>query len=69
MRLSARNVLKGTVTDVKLGVTTAHVKIDVGNGVIISSSITVEAAKDLDLKPGVTAYAVIKASEVIVGRD
>ena len=49
--------------------TTAHVKIDVGNGVIITSSITLEAAKDLKLKKGDDAYAIIKASEVIVGKE
>jgi len=69
MKLSARNVLKGKVTAVVKGVTTAHVKIDVGHGIIITSSITVEAAKDLKLKKGDDAYAIIKASEVIVGKE
>jgi molybdopterin-binding protein len=68
MKLSARNILKGTVVSVELGATTAHVKIDVG-GAVITSSITVEAAKDLALKKGDPAYAVIKSSDVIVGRD
>jgi molybdopterin-binding protein len=69
MKLSARNVLKGKVTAVVKGVTTAHIKIDVGQGVVITSSITVEAAKDLKLKKGDEAYAIIKASEVIVGKE
>jgi molybdopterin-binding protein len=69
MKLSARNVLKGKVAAVVKGVTTAHVKIDVGHGIIITSSITVEAAKDLKLKKGDDAYAIIKASEVIVGKE
>ena len=69
MKLSARNVLKGKVAAVIKGVTTAHVKIDVGHGVVITSSITVEAAKDLKLKKGDEAYAIIKASEVIVGKE
>jgi molybdopterin-binding protein len=69
MKLSARNVLKGKVTAVVKGVTTAHVKIDVGHGIVITSSITVEAAKDLKLKKGDDAYAIIKASEVIVGKE
>ena len=69
MKLSARNVLKGKVTAVVKGVTTAHSKIDVGHGIIITSSITVEAAKDLKLKKGDDAYAIIKATEVIVGKD
>jgi molybdopterin-binding protein len=69
MKLSARNVLKGKITAVVKGVTTAHVKIDVGHGVVITSSITVEAAKDLKLKKGDEAYAIIKASELIVGKE
>ena len=69
MKLSARNVLKGKITAVVKGVTTAHVKIDVGHGVVITSSITVEAAKELKLKKGDDAFAIIKASEVIVGKE
>ena len=69
MKLSARNVLKGKVTAVVKGVTTAHIKIDIGHGTIITSSITVEAARDLKLKKGDDAYAIIKATEVIVGKD
>jgi molybdopterin-binding protein len=68
MKLSARNILKGQVVNVELGATTAHVKIDIG-GAVITSSITVEAAKELALKKGDSAYAVIKSSDVIVGRD
>ncbi len=68
MKLSARNVLKGKVKSVVIGATTAHVKIDVGGGSIVTASITNEAAKDLKLKKGDTAYAIIKASDVIVGK-
>ena len=67
MKLSARNVLKGKVVQVKKGVTTCNVKIDVG-GTVITSTITMDAAKDLKLKRGDRAYAIIKASEVIVGK-
>ena len=69
MRLSARNIIKGKVLDVTLGATTAHVKIDVGAGTVITASITNEAAKELGLKTGDAAYAVIKASDVMVGKD
>jgi molybdopterin-binding protein len=69
MKLSARNVLKGKVVDVIEGVTTHNVKIDIGHGIVITSSITAEAVKDLKLKKGDDAYAIIKASEVIVGKD
>ena len=69
MRLSARNVIKGKVVEVKLGSTTAHVRIDVGGGTVITASITNEAVEELKLKVGDAAYAVIKASDVMVGRD
>jgi molybdopterin-binding protein len=69
MKLSARNVLKGRVLEVKRGQTTAHVKLDVGGGIVITSSITMEAVDELKLKQGDGAYAVIKASDVILGID
>ncbi len=68
MKLSARNQLKGTITEVVKGQTTAHVKIDIGGGVIVTSSITNAAVDDLALKAGDTAYAVIKASDVMIGK-
>jgi len=68
MKLSARNKLKGKITEVKKGATTTHVKIDVG-GAIVTASITNEAADELKLEAGQTAYAVIKASDVMVGID
>ncbi len=66
MKLSARNKLKGKITEVKKGATTTHVKIDVG-GAIVTASITNEAADELQLAAGQTAYAVVKASDVMVG--
>ena len=69
MKLSARNVLKGKVVEVIEGVTTHNVKIDIGHGIVVTSSITAEAVKDLKLKKGDEAYAIVKASEVIVGKD
>ena len=69
MKLSARNVIKGKVLEVKRGQTTAHVKLDVGGGIVITSSITMEAVDDLKLNQGDAAYAVIKASDVILGID
>jgi molybdopterin-binding protein len=68
MKLSARNRLKGRIVEVKKGATTAHVKIDV-NGQIVTAAITNESADELGLAPGQTAYAVIKASDVMVGVD
>jgi molybdopterin-binding protein len=66
--MSARNQLKGEITDVKKGVTTTHVRIDIG-GQIITASITNESADELKLEKGKTAYAIIKASSVMVGVD
>ena len=66
--MSARNQLKGKITDVKKGVTTTHVRIDIG-GQIITASITNESADELELEKGKTAYAIIKASSVMVGVD
>lgn len=68
MKLSARNQIKGKVVAVQKGQTTAHVRIDIGQGVIITSSITNEAVDDLGLKVGDDATAVIKASDVMVAK-
>ncbi len=68
MKLSARNKLKGKIAEVKKGATTTHVKIDIG-GAIVTASITNEAADELKLAAGQTAYAVIKASDVMIGVD
>jgi molybdopterin-binding protein len=67
MKLSARNQIPGTITEVKPGATTTHVKIEVHPGLVITASITNEAAEELDLKVGAKAFAVIKASDVMVG--
>jgi molybdopterin-binding protein len=53
---------------VQKGQTTGHVRIDIGNGVIVTSSITNEAIDDLALKVGDEAIAVIKASDVMVAK-
>jgi molybdopterin-binding protein len=69
MRLSARNQIKGTVVEVKKGATTSHVRVDIGGGNIVTSSITNEAVDELKLAKGKAAVAVIKASDVMVGVD
>jgi molybdopterin-binding protein len=51
------------------GQTTAHVKIDIGGGSVVTASVTVEAVDELGLREGDAAYAVIKASDVIVAKD
>lgn len=68
MRISARNQLEGKVVEIVKGATTAHVRIDVG-GAIVTASITNEAVDELGLAVGDSAYAVIKASDVMVGKD
>ena len=52
MKLSARNQIKGKILEVRKGATTAHVRIDIGNSVVITSSITNEAVEDLGLAVG-----------------
>jgi molybdopterin-binding protein len=69
MRLSARNQIKGTVADVKKGATTAHVRVDIGNGVMMTSSITNEAIDDLGIKVGEKVTVVVKASDVMIAVD
>jgi molybdopterin-binding protein len=69
MRISARNQIKGTVVEVKKGATTSHVRVDIGNGQIITSAITNEAVDDLGLKAGGKATIVVKASDVMIAVD
>ena len=68
MKISARNKLQGKIVEVKKGATTAHVKIDIG-GQMVTAAITNESAEELKLAAGKPAYAVIKASDVMIGID
>ena len=68
MRISARNLLKGTIVEVTKGATTSHVRIDIG-GAIVTASITNTSVDELGLAAGQAAYAVIKASDVMVAID
>ena len=69
MKVSARNVLKGKVKSLVIGPVSAQVAIEIAPKIVISAVITADAAKELELKTGKVAYAVIKASGVIVGVD
>ncbi len=69
MKLSARNQLKGTITGITEGAVNCIVTIDIGGGNIITSTISMGAAQELGLKVGMEAYAVIKATSVMVGVD
>ncbi len=67
MQLSARNQLKGKITDIKEGPVSTEVVLDVG-GVSVVASITSTSAKSMGLKIGDDAFAVIKASSVMIGK-
>ena len=69
MKISARNKPQGTIIDVTKGAMTAHARIDLGGGAVVIASITNEAVYELKLKRGERAYAVIKATDVMVGLD
>jgi molybdopterin-binding protein len=68
MKLSARNVVAGKIVEITRGPTSAKVKIDVGGGLVITSSITTEAADDLALAVGDSVSAIVKSSDVLIGK-
>jgi molybdopterin-binding protein len=67
-QISARNQLAGRVVAVHKGQTTAHVKVDLRNGIIVTASITNEAVDDLDLAENDKVVAIIKSSDVMIGK-
>ncbi|MGA2379934.1 MAG: molybdopterin-binding protein [Spirochaetia bacterium] len=69
MKISARNILKGKVTKVTQGAVNSEVTVELPNGTQIVSVITKSSAKSLGLKKGKDAYAVIKASSVMIAVD
>ena len=69
MKISARNTLPGVVRKVEQGAVNAEITIELAPNLSIVSIITLDAAKGLKLKPGDRAYAIIKASSVMVGVD
>ncbi|MDR1596882.1 MAG: TOBE domain-containing protein [Treponema sp.] len=69
MKISARNQLKGKVTGIKEGAVNGIVSLDIGGGNKISATISLEAIKELGLKVGGEAYAIIKATSVMIGTD
>ena len=68
MKISARNQIKGTVTAVTDGAVNGSIKIDIGGGNVITSSITEESIKELGLAEGDAVTVFIKASDVIIGK-
>ena len=69
MKLSTRNIVKGKVVDVKEDGLMAKVKIDVGNGNILTAIVTSEAVKDLGVKTGEDICALIKATSVMLAKE
>lgn len=69
MRLSARNQLKGKVIDIKEGAVNGIVTLETKGGEIITSTISMGSIKELDLKVGSEAYAVVKATSVMIMVD
>lgn len=69
MRISARNQIKGRVVEVRKGATTSHVRVDIGGGQIMTSSITNEAVDDLGIQSGSDVTVVVKASDVMIAVD
>lgn len=68
MKISARNQIKGTIKEIKSGVVTAKLTIDIGGGNLLSSVITMDSIDDLNLKVGDEVYAIIKSTEVMIGK-
>ena len=69
MKLSARNQFKGTILSIEEGAVNGIVRIDIGGGNAVTSTISMGSIRELGLKVGGTAYAVIKATSVMVGVD
>ncbi len=67
MKLSARNIFKGTVKSIEIGPVNAELTLEVAPKLLITSIITRKSCEDLKLKVGKKAYAVIKASNVMIG--
>jgi molybdopterin-binding protein len=69
MKISARNSIKGIVKSVEMGAVNTEVVVEIAPGIEISSIITKHSAESLDVKVGKEVYAVIKASNVMIGVD
>ena len=69
MKLSARNQFKGKVVDIQEGAVNGIVKIDIGGGNVMSATISMNAIRELGLEVGKEAYAIVKATSVMVGVD
>ncbi len=68
MKISARNQIKGKILSVETGAVMAKVKIDIGGGNTLTSLISKESVDDLSLEKGNDVVAIIKSTEVIIGK-
>ncbi|MBN7783665.1 TOBE domain-containing protein [Ponticoccus gilvus] len=69
MKISARNKLAGTVVGIEKGSVNSTVQVDLGGAVIVTAMITNASVEEMGLEVGKTAYAIVKASDVMVGAD
>lgn len=69
MKISARNQLKGKITAIKEGAVNGIVSLDIGGGNKVSATISMDAIKELGLRVGGEAYAIVKATSVMIGID
>lgn len=69
MRISARNSIPGTIVSITKSEVNAEVILDIGDGILVTSIISMKAVESLGLKEGIQAFAVIKSSEVMVAVD
>ena len=69
MKISARNQFKGKILDIRKGAVNGIVKIDIGGGNVMSATISRNAIEELGLEVGKEAYAIVKATSVMVGID
>jgi molybdopterin-binding protein len=68
VKISARNLIKGKVVELKKGAVAAQVKVDIGGGNVLTSMITVGAVEDLGLEKGQEVSVIIKSTEIMIGR-
>ena len=69
MKISARNMLRGTISDLRKDSVAAQVQVDIGGGNLVTSTITADSAARLGLAPGKAVSVVIKASDVMIATD
>ena len=69
MKISARNILPGTVTSIVRGPVSTEVTLEIAPGVLITSTITSTSAQNLNLMEGAKVYGVVKASSVMIATD